>query len=180
MQIDGYTAVEDRFSQAVYDELNADKHVYRHYQNRNGDRIDLYIGYYGTAKGGRTPHNPYACLTGAGWGIVKTDQVTLEAPYTGGGVLVNSILAQKGDTYENVLNWYQSSGTKVLNSGVKQNIQRFVGRVFHNRNDGAFVRVSAFSTKEDIKKTNRKITNFAEKILALLPEFWPEERCGNV
>ena len=31
MQIGSYTGTKDAFSQSVYDELNADKHVYRHY-----------------------------------------------------------------------------------------------------------------------------------------------------
>lgn len=62
IEIAGFSGTEDFFSQAVYDELNADKHVYRHYRSKDGRQVDLYIGYYGTAKGGRTPHNPYACV----------------------------------------------------------------------------------------------------------------------
>jgi hypothetical protein len=67
MEIAGYKATDVFFSKAVYDELNADKHVYRHYRSSDGQQVDLYIGYYGTAKGGRTGHNPYACLPSSGW-----------------------------------------------------------------------------------------------------------------
>jgi len=79
MEIAGFKATEDFFSEAVYKELNADKHVYRHYRSEDGRQVDLYIGYYGTAKGGRTPHNPYACLPGAGWGIIEAHKVQLTA-----------------------------------------------------------------------------------------------------
>jgi EpsI family protein len=77
MEIAGFKATEDSFSDAVYKELNADMHVYRHYRSDDGRQVDLYIGYYGTAKGGRTPHNPYGCLPGAGWGIVEDQRIDL-------------------------------------------------------------------------------------------------------
>ena len=36
MEINNFKAVEDSFSQAIYDELNADMHIYRHYRSNNG------------------------------------------------------------------------------------------------------------------------------------------------
>ena len=97
MEINGYRGVEDSFPQSVYEELNADKHVYRHYILPDGRRIDLYIGYYGTAKGGRTGHNPYACLPGAGWGLVQSHEVALKPESYTKDVDVNYVLARKGE-----------------------------------------------------------------------------------
>jgi EpsI family protein len=176
MEIDGYYGMEDSFPESVYKELNADKHVYRHYKNVDGKQIDLYVGYYGTAKGGRTGHNPYACLPGAGWGIVDSRMVKVRAKYYGSGVDINYILARKGDIYESVLHWYQSAENKVLATGIKQNIQRFIGKVFYNRNDGAFVRISVFSKEEGVEEANLLVRSFAEKILDLLPRYWPIEK----
>ena len=176
MEISGYKATEDFFPDSVYKELNADRHVYRHYRNAEGKAIDLYIGYYGTAKGGRTPHNPYGCLPGAGWGIVDSKQVSLKTNNYPNGISVNYILARKGETYETVLHWYQSAGNKVLSTGIQQNIERFKGRVFYNRNDGAFVRVSVFGKEESLKEANLLVQSFAEKVLDLLPEYWPLEK----
>jgi EpsI family protein len=175
MEIAGYTATEDFFQDAIYEVLNADKHVYRHYRNAHGQQVDLYIGYYGTAKGGRTGHNPYACLPGAGWGILDTRKVTVSAKYYPQGVKVNYILARKGDTYETVLHWYQSARTKVLATGIQRNIQRFLGRIILNRNEGAFVRVSVFSDERQREKARSMVTTFAEQVLVLLPQYWPIE-----
>jgi len=175
MEISGFKATEDFFSEVVYKELNADKHVYRHYRSEDGRQVDLYIGYYGTAKGGRTGHNPYACLPGAGWGIIDRDKIKLKADYHPNGVEVNYILSQKGTAYEVVLHWYQSDRDKILATGIQQNIQRFLGRVLYNRNDGAFVRVSAFTNQEHIEETKKLTKFYAEKILALLPNYWPVE-----
>jgi EpsI family protein len=176
MEILSFKATEDFFPDSVYKELNADKHVYRHYRADDGKQVDLYIGYYGTAKGGRTGHNPYACLPGAGWGIVDTKSVRVTSNYYTNGVDVNYVLARKGETYESVLHWYQSAGNKVLSTGIQQNIERFKGRIFYNRNDGAFVRVSVLTNQKGIEEANSLAKSFSEKILDLLPEFWPVEQ----
>jgi EpsI family protein len=176
MEIAGYRATEDFFPDSVYKELNADRHVYRHYRNNDGKQVDLYIGYYGTAKGGRTAHNPYGCLPGAGWGIVDSKLVRLKTSYYAEGVTINYILAKKGETYETVLHWYQSAGDKVLSTGIQQNIERFIGRVFYNRNDGAFVRVSVFGKEENLQEANLLAKSFAGKVLNLLPGYWPLEK----
>jgi len=175
MEIAGFKATSDSFSQSVYDELNADKHIYRHYSSQDGRKVDLYIGYYGTAKGVRTSHNPYGCLPGAGWGITKAHDVKLKPRSYPQAVKVNYILAQDGDTFDVVLHWYQSQGNKVFSNGFQQNIQRFIGRIFYNRNDGAFVRISTFSDRNGIEKSKDLVQFFAENILTLLPRYWPLE-----
>ncbi len=175
MEIAGYKGTEDFFPDSVYKELNADRHVYRHYRNSDGKQVDLYIGYYGTAKGGRTGHNPYACLPGAGWGIIDSGQIILKTNNYPNGISVNYILARKGETYETVLHWYQSAGNKVLSTGIQQNIERFIGRVFYNRNDGAFVRVSVFGRGAILNEANLLAKSFAEEVLGLLPDYWPVE-----
>ncbi len=176
MEIAGYKATEDFFPDSVYKELNADRHVYRHYRNADGKQINLYIGYYGTAKGGRTGHNPFGCLPGAGWGILEVRQLKLKTNRYPGGVSVNLILAHKGEACESVLHWYQSAGDKVLSTGIQQNIQRFIGRILYNRNDGAFVRVSVFTGQRGVEEANLVAKSFAERVLDLLPEYWPVEQ----
>ncbi|KJS03133.1 MAG: EpsI family protein [Desulfobulbaceae bacterium BRH_c16a] len=175
MVIENYTATEDFFSEAIYKELNADKHVYRHYKSLNGDLVNLYIGYYGTAKGGRTGHNPYACLPGQGSAIVDTDVVYLKQTATGKSVPVNYVLSRKDGADTILLHWYQVAGDKVVSTGLMQNIKRFTGRILHNRNDGAFVQVTASSVEGNVQKTREKAVEFAERILNLLPGYWPEE-----
>jgi len=176
MQLGEYSAVEDSFSDSVYRELNADKHVYRHYCAKNGDQIDLYIGYYGTAKGGRTGHNPYACLPGGGSAIVDTGKVYIKQSVTGKTVPVNYIRSKKNDMNIVMLHWYQTAGSTVVSTGIKQNMERFVGRVLNNRNDGAFVQITAVTGDADVTKTRERVEQFAELILNQLPNYWPVEK----
>lgn len=176
MVISGYSAVDDSFSEAVYKELNADKHLYRHYRSKTGEQFDLYIGYYGTAKGGRTGHNPYACLPGGGSAIVDTEVVYLRQSATGKSVPINFVLAKKGGESIILLHWYQTAGDTVVSTGLMQNIERFKGRILHNRNDGAFIQVTSASAEIDVQNSREKVKQFAEHILNLLPSYWPEEK----
>ena len=177
MEISGYRAQKDSFSESVIQELDANLHVYRHYKNDQGKQTNLYIGYYGTAKGGRTPHNPYACLPGAGWALIDTAQINLQADYLDNKENVNYILSKRGDVYNVVIHWYQSRETKVIGSGLEQNIQRFLGRVLYNRNDGAFVRISTvIKNRNKIPETKERLKDFSEEVLQLLPKYWPVEK----
>jgi EpsI family protein len=173
MVIDRYTATEGRFSQAVYDSLNADQHVYRHYVNAAGKQIELYIGYYGTAKGGRTPHNPYACFPASGWTILDAYEVAVAQGEK--SARLNYMLAKKGDDYNVVLHWYQAGGNKVLASGIQQNLQRFIGLIRDNRNDGAFVRISMITKENAFQDAFGHVKRFSEEIIRHLPEYWPVE-----
>ncbi|MBJ6749821.1 exosortase C-terminal domain/associated protein EpsI [Geomonas anaerohicana] len=175
MEIDGYRAVEDTFPESVYKELNADKHLYRHYRSADGSVIDLYIGYYGTAKGGRTGHNPYACLPGAGITILEAKDAFLAVKPGVAPVKVNYILA-RNEFNIMMLHWYQTAGDKVVSSGLRQNLERFLGRVIDNRNDGAFVRVSALVSDKPFPAEKQRVEKFAAKVLNLLPQHWPIEQ----
>jgi len=175
LQIAEYQGKEDSFSKEVYDELKADRHVYRHYQSPQGRQVDLYIGYYGRAKGGRTGHNPFGCLPGAGWGIVENGTIVVKPSYYPQGIQLNYIVSRKGDVYNCMLYWYQSARTKILTTGLEQNLLRYKGRIFHNRNDGAYVQVSSLAGEQDVPLTRERLMAFALETLEMLPGYWPEE-----
>lgn len=174
--ISGYTAIEDSFSDAVYKELNADKHVYRHYRARDGDQIDLYIGYYGTAKGGRTGHNPYACLPGAGWAIVDSRKVGIRNYSQSSDAEVNYVHARRNEVNTVMVHWYQTAGKTAMSTGIQQNMKRLLGRLLRNRNDGAFVQITSQVPDEMVAAAETRVSIFAENVLQLLPGYWPVER----
>lgn len=176
MEIAGYSGTEDAFPESVYRELNADKHVYRHYRSGDGSQLDLYVGYYGTAKGGRTGHNPYACLPGAGWAIVDSGKVRIRQSSQSSGVEVNYVQAGRDGVNTFMVHWYQTAGTTVMSTGIQQNMERFWGRLVRNRNDGAFVQVSTRVSDDQVANAGTKVRNFAGLVLQLLPQYWPVEK----
>ena len=175
-EIIGMQGIDDSFSQSVYQALNADMHLYRHYMSKDGRQVDLYIGYYGTTKGGRSTHTPIGCLPGQGWGLLESKEITLKPSYHPEGVPVNCLISSKGDTIMTTIHWYQTAGTKVISNGVRHNIQRFLGMILRNRNDGAFVRITVESDRDSAGGARRLAEAFSLRILNLLPKYWPEER----
>jgi len=176
MEINDMQGVDDSFPELVYTVLNADKNIYRHYLARDGSRVDLYIGYYGTAKGGRTIHSPTVCLPSQGWGLQESREIKLKSAYYPEGVPVNYLLSTKGDSSITMIYWYQSAGTKVLSNGIRQNIQRFKDMIFRNRNDGALVQITLVADKKDVGAAKKRAESFSEQILNLLPHYWPVEK----
>lgn len=174
-EIAGYRGVDDSFPESVTRELNADKQLYRHYRSSDGSRLDLYIGYYGTAKGGRTGHNPYACLPGAGWAIVDSRKTAIRQPGNSSNTELNYVQARRNGVNTVMLHWYQVAGTTVVSSGIRQNIEKFWGRLLHNRNDGAFVQITMQVPDESLAAAEAKVAGFAALVLKLLPDYWPVE-----
>ena len=179
MEINSFRGSDDSFPQTIYDHLNADRHIYRHYRSADGEQVDLYIGYYGTAKGGRTGHNPFGCLPSVGWGIITSEKVSVVPESAkqkdGKGPRINYLLARRGASYVIMYHWYQTRGDRVLDTGIQQNVERFFGRVLDNRNDGAFVQITVPCGHEGIEQARELGKSFAAKVLALLPSHWPVE-----
>lgn len=175
LEIGGYLGTEDRFPESVYRELGADMHVYRHYRSADGSLLDLYIGYYGTAKGGRTSHNPYDCLPGSGWSIVDSRKVKIQPSSDASKVEVNYVKARRDGANIVMLHWYQTSADAVITSGLQQNIERFWGRILHNRNDGAYVQITTQVFDGQLADAEMKVQRFAGLVIPLIPEYWPME-----
>ncbi len=173
--IDDYRGVDDSYGEAIYAILGADLNLYRHYRSSSGAAIDLYIGYYGTAKGGRSAHNPNACLPGAGWAIISNRMADLE-PKGAGTKPIRAMVAARDGRYVALYHWYQVNKTEVSGSGIRQNLLRFKNRLLHNRDDGAFVQISVFTEAHDLERAKQIGLAFAGKIGRLLPDYWPQEK----
>lgn len=168
----GFDGRDDRFEESVYRILNADYHVLREYRRADGRNVWLYVGYYGTAKGGRPSHVPQSCYTGQGFSIVEWTKTALPSQVEG---WVNKMHVKRGNVHQLVLFWHQSRDT-ILADGVEQNLHRFKNRLFYNRDDGALVRLSTTMNPDNKAEAMALLQDFAGEILKLLPAYWPEEK----
>ena len=165
---------EDRvFDDAVYDELRADENFFRIYTNSEGDTLGLYIGYYGTQRGGHPEHVPTGCYPGSGWGIESITPLDVSAGEK--TITVNNLYATKGDQAEQTLYWLQNFRGTVMHNGFEQNFEKIYTKLFYNRNDGAFIRInsSVVSSREETILYQKE---FIRQLLPLLPRYWPVEK----
>jgi exosortase D (VPLPA-CTERM-specific) len=146
----------------------------RAYQ-RNGDRVSLYVGYYGTKKGGRSTHNPRSCYAGGGWTILENESIGIVPQGETNPVTVERLLVEFRGIRQEVLYWYQTSGSRVVADGPILNLLRLWRGVVENRNDGAFVRVTSNFQPGEEEHAAQIVREFSEMIIPKLAEYWPME-----
>jgi EpsI family protein len=177
LTIDGMQGVDIPLEESVVKELDTDIYLYRNYMSKDGRVINVYIGYYGTQKGGRSNHSPEGCYPGAGWSILREGEADIAIEHSGvrNDIVLNTLQVKKGDVDQLVYHWYQTRNNMVIRNGVQQNINRFKNRLLYNRDDGAFIRVS-----QDIGNNNEEakkdIEVFIRQLFPLLMEYWPIEK----
>lgn len=154
-------------------ELRADANVQRVYRHPTGETVWLYVGYYGTARGGRPEHTPRGCYTGAGYGIESTR--SLEAA-PDGELRVNEYVVERDGERQLVHFWYRSHRQTGLLGGLDQNLDRLLGRLLDGRADGALVRLSTPLREGEEVQARSRLLAFAERLDPMLAARWPEER----
>jgi EpsI family protein len=152
--------------------LEADFHVQRTYRQGDTPPVWLYIGYYGTERGGYTPHTPDACYPAAGWSIDPTSRATRTLA---DGLRANEIQVENAGERRLVQYWYRSHRTTGILGEAGQAVDRVVGRLLHGRADGGFVRVSTPIEEGDLESARQRLEPFALRLDTLLADHWPEE-----
>jgi EpsI family protein len=156
-------------------ELRADFNLQRAYATRRGDIVWLYVGYYGTERGGRPEHTPRGCYTGAGWGIESSRTIDITPDRS---LRANEYLVTRDGKQRLVHFWFRSHRRTGLLGGFDQNVDRMLGRLIYGRVDGMLVRVSTPIEHGDAVSARGRLISFASRVDPLLADHWPvEHRC---
>jgi len=170
-RIEVYDGHEIPLESTVESVLRADFNLQRVYYGA-GSLVWLYVGYYGTARGGRPEHTPRGCYTGAGWGIEASRTLRV---VPGGDLRVNEYLVERNGERRLVHFWYRSAQRTGMLGGLDQNIDRFVGRLTRGRADGALIRISTPLSGDDETSARGRLLGFAAALDPLFAERWPTE-----
>lgn len=151
--------------------LQADFNLQRAYVHPLGGTVWLYIGYYGTERGGTPEHTPAACYRAHGWRIVA--RRTLEvAPER--GLRVNEYLVEKDGRQDLVHFWFRSHRRTGVLGAPDRMLDHVLGRLLDGRADGSLVRVSGV-VEGDIVALRSRLTTFALELDRTLDGHWPLE-----
>ena len=172
IEMDGWSGKDDPFDKEVMRVVATDDDLHREYRKADA-MLWLYVGYYGTRKGGRTGHLPHHCYPAAGYRIVKLDKVPVERG-DGRTVQVNHIVLERKGRVTSALYWIHSGEHQVLSSGWAMNFSRLRRRLTEGRDDGALVRISAPVTGS-VEATVEQQRSFAKDFLDRIPDHWPLE-----
>jgi len=171
-EIEGWGARDLPLDSVVESALQADFNLQRAYRHPSGGLIWLYVGYYGTGRGGRPEHTPRGCYVGAGWGIEES-QVLRAGPEP--ALSLNEYVVERDGDRRLVFFWYRSHRRTGMLGGLDQNLDRLAGRLLDGRADGALVRLSTPLRPGEQEAARSRLLSFALALDPLLEERWPRE-----
>lgn len=143
----------------------------RDYADPAGQGLNLYIGYWDTQRKGAAIHSPKNCLPGAGWEPVEASLLTIALPAPHPPITVNRYLIQKDRDQQVVLYWYQSH-EQVIAGEVPARIAMVKSALFHNRTDGAIVRVMS-ATYGSAGGTSERLVAYVQAMYRILGDYLP-------
>jgi len=152
--------------------LRADFNLQRVYGHAGSDPVGLYIGYYGTERGGRPEHTPEVCYPMAGFEILEQRVVSVDPAR---GLRANEMLVELDGQRQLVQFWYRSSHRTGLLGPVAQSWDRLVGRLQSGRSDGALVRFSTQARPGDELGARSRLADLGAAVDRLLDSHWPAE-----
>lgn len=153
--------------------LEPDASVQRIYRHRLGDVVWLYVGYFGTERGGSPRHLPSTCYLAQGWSVDERPSLEVDADL---GLRVNEFLVSQGGEVRLVHFWYRSRRATALLTPDALDIDHLLGRLAGPRADGALVRISTPLGADGLDAARSRLADFAVRVSPQLGEHWPSEQ----
>lgn len=161
---------------AVERMLDADVNLQRAYAAPgSGEVVWMYVGYYGTSRGGRPEHTPAQCYPSSGWAVESKRTATIDARRD---FRANEWVVTRPGDRRLVHFWYRSSQQTGMLGNLSLSIDHLRGRLADGRADGALVRISTpLAPSED--EARARLIAFASALEPVLGENWPVEVASN-
>ena len=134
---------------------------------REGDVVNVYVGFHGTQERGSVLHSPQHCLPANGWYIASRERVTL--PELGPDRPVNRLEVALGPNRQLVYYWYQGRG-RILAGEYQSALYRAWDSATQNRTDEALVR---FIVPYKDEQSESRLREFIGEFVPLLPAYLP-------
>lgn len=171
--LNGWHAVDLEMDQAVARMLRADANLQRAYVHPLGYVVFVYIGYYGTARGGTPEHTPDICYPAQGWRIRGAEEVVL------GGrrarLRVREFVVEQEGQMRLVHFWYRTRTSTGITSTWALRWHHFWTRLHADRADGALVRLSTPFEQGELESARSKLQAMDLAVDAALDGVWPLE-----
>lgn len=184
LALDGWRGVPVPLRSTVERILDADLNLQRAYESPDtSETVWLYVGYYGTHRGGRPEHTPGVCYPSAGWTIEASREWTAEPRPDGDGRArldaphrrVDELVVSRGGERRLVHFWYRSGRRTGLLGTWSVSVDQLRGRLADGRADGALVRLSTPIAGGGIEAARRRLAAFRRVLEPELEARWPTE-----
>jgi len=151
------------------DELKAEELIMREYEDKDGNNLMLYAGFF-TYRKSTSTHNPDVCYPAQGWKIEKKDIVKLDID--GRSYPVAERIISKNLNRQVVLFWYQVKDKTITNK-IKHQMLIIKDALIEGKMRASIVRVSMPIKNRSIDEALEIEKEFAEIIIPKLSEYLP-------
>jgi EpsI family protein len=170
--LEGWHSRDLPLEQGVESMLQADANVQREYLRALGDEVWLFVGYYGTDRGGRPEHTPGVCYRANGWRIERQRAITIDPSRD---LRAIEYVVEKQGRRDLVQFWYRSYRRTGMLGSVDLSLDHFLGRLRSGRADGALVRISTPFQGDEEPAARLRLMAFAAALDLQLGTHWPTE-----
>jgi EpsI family protein len=154
--------------------LRADYNLQRAYERPDGSLVWIYVGYYGTRRGGRPEHTPPACYEANGYAILYEQTLAIDPA---SGLRVRELLVEQDGERRLAHFWYRARGTTGILDGLGISLERFRRRFSDGRGDAALLRVSTVVYgPDDLEPARGRLLELGKFLDRAVAERWPDER----
>ena len=171
-ELQGWRAFDIELDESVSEMLGADHNVQRAYVHPLGYHVFVYVGYYGTERGGTPEHTPDICYPAQGWAIA---QETVRRVGGSDGFDLQEFIVTKGDERRLVHYWYRTGIRSGITSVLSLRLNHFWGRLTENRGDGALIRLSTKISGENLDEARGRLYGLDSVVENAIAEIWPDE-----
>jgi EpsI family protein len=178
LRLDEWTGIDIPMEESVEQMLRADSQVQRLYDNPDGEFVWLYVGYYGTERGGRPEHTPWECYPSGGWQILASEERSLDVDNAGvrGRAMKNEFVVEKEGERRLVHFWYATHRSTAIASDAGLTVDHLLGRLSPTaRADGALIRISTplASDVEGVTVSRDRLQRFSVPLVREIRSRWP-------
>lgn len=171
-ELAGWQAVDIPMEKDVADMLRADANVQRAYVHSLGYVIFVYVGYYGTARGGTPEHTPEVCYPAQGWDVVESVSVDLGGESE---LSAREFVIEKNGEQRLVHFWYRTEDKTGIQSTASLRWRHFWSQLAAGRGDGALVRLDTSIEYGDVDGARQKLVAMDRALESALGAVWPTE-----
>ncbi len=175
-ELEGWRGHDIPLEGTVESMLQADFNLQRQYEHPLAEPIWVYVGYYGTARGGRPEHTPPVCYKAHGYQILDQRVVTLDPDRE---LRANEMRVAYGGHHELVLYWYRSHRRGGLLDGIDLSLDKLASRLTSGRADGALIRTSVEFQGENLEAARSRLLAFSAALDRAVSTHWPREAAAG-
>jgi EpsI family protein len=171
--IGAWSGTDEPLDTKVEEMLAADFNLQRTYRMPGRDELVwLYLGYYGTGRGGRPEHLPAECYPSAGWSIEQSRVIEIDPDLD---FRANEFVVSQRGQRRLVHFWYRSARKTGMVDELGLGLDHLAGKLRGGRADGALVRLSTRIETAGADAARARLIAFARRLDPLLAERWPRE-----